>query len=79
MAKLSNSKCDTVYRSTLLLSIVTKGNKIPWEFQLDALLALLAGQDYLIDTETGSGKTLCMVLPVLLDPALVSIVILPLK
>jgi ATP-dependent helicase YprA (DUF1998 family) len=63
----------------MLLSTVTNGKKIPWEFQLDALLALFAGQDCLIDAGTGSGKTLCMVLPVLLDPAAVSFVILPLK
>ena len=65
MAKLSNSERDIVYKSTLLLSTVTKGGKIPREFQLDALLALLAGWDCLIDAGTGSGKTLCMVLPAL--------------
>jgi superfamily II DNA helicase RecQ len=79
MAKLSNSERDIVYKSTLLLSTVTKGGKIPREFQLDALLALLAGRDCLIDAGTGSGKTLCMVLPALLDPTSVSIVISPLK
>ncbi|KAH9961658.1 hypothetical protein BGW80DRAFT_1125400, partial [Lactifluus volemus] len=38
-----------------------------------------SGQDTLIDAGTGSGKTLCMILPALLDPTAVSLVISPLK
>jgi superfamily II DNA helicase RecQ len=63
----------------LLLSKVTNGEKVPREFQLEAALALLTGQDSLIHAATGSGKTLCMVLPALLDPTGVSLVISPLK
>lgn len=79
MAKLNSSEHNIVHKSCMLLSTVTNGKKIPREFQLDALLALSAGQDCLIDAGTGSGKTLCMVLPVLLDPAAVSFVVLSLK
>ncbi|KAH9953285.1 hypothetical protein BGW80DRAFT_1192669, partial [Lactifluus volemus] len=63
----------------VLLSTVTNGEKIPREFQLKAVLALLFGQDTLIDAGTGSGKTLCMILPALLDPTAMSLVISPLK
>jgi ATP-dependent helicase YprA (DUF1998 family) len=79
MAKLDNSKRDSIYKCCLLLSAVTNGKKIPQEFQLEATLALLAHQDSLIHTATGSGKTLCMVLPALLDATTVSLVISPLK
>jgi ATP-dependent helicase YprA (DUF1998 family) len=67
LAKLDDSQQVTVYKCCLLLSTVTNGDKIPREFQLEATLALLAGQDSLIHAATGSGKTLCMVLPALLD------------
>src|SRR6266403_1799102 len=79
LAKLGPSERDTVYKCCLILSMVTNGKKIPREFQLDAVLALLSGKDTLIDAGTGSGKTLCMILPALLDPTAVSLVISPLK
>lgn len=79
LAKLDTAEQHTVYKCCLLLSTVTKGKKIPREFQLNAVLALLAGKDCLIDAGTGSGKTLCMILPALLDPTAISLVISPLK
>ena len=79
LTKLDTTKQVTVYKCCLLLSTVTEGKKIPREFQLNAALALLAGKDCLIDAGTGSGKTLCMILPALLDPAAISLVISPLK
>jgi ATP-dependent helicase YprA (DUF1998 family) len=79
LRKLDTSECNTVYKCCLLLSMVTNGEKIPWEFQLKAVLMLLAGNDCLIDAGTGSGKTLCMILPALLDPTAVSLVVSPLK
>jgi ATP-dependent helicase YprA (DUF1998 family) len=79
MTKLDASGQDIVHRSCLLLSAITGGTKIPREFQLEATLALLTGRDCLIHAATGSGKTLCMVLPALLDPKAVSLVISPLK
>jgi superfamily II DNA helicase RecQ len=79
MTNLDASERDIVYRCCLLLSTVTRGKKTPRQFQLEATLGLLAGRDCLIHAATGSGKTLCMVLPALLDPTAVSIVISPLK
>ena len=79
IAKLNTSKRDTVYKCCLLLSTATNGKKIPRVFQLQAVLNLLARKNCLIDAGTGSGKTLCMVLPALLDPTAVALVISPLK
>lgn len=79
MANLDDVKRDTVYKCCLLLSTVTNGKKIPRKFQLEATLALLAGQDTLIHAATGSGKTLCMVLPALINATSVSLVVSPLK
>jgi ATP-dependent helicase YprA (DUF1998 family) len=60
---------------------VTSGKKIvPNEFQLTATISLMSGQDTLVDVGTGYGKTLCMIIPCLLDsPGSISIVISPLK
>jgi ATP-dependent helicase YprA (DUF1998 family) len=79
MATLSTPQREIVYKCYLLLYAVTNGKKLPRQFQLEATLALLAGKDSLIHAATGSGKTLCMVLPALLEPTAVSLVISPLK
>jgi len=76
---LNASETETVHKCCLLLYVASKGTKVPRIFQLEATLALLAGRDCLINAGTGSGKTLCMVLPALLDPGLVSLVVSPLK
>jgi ATP-dependent helicase YprA (DUF1998 family) len=59
----------------------TSGKKIvPNEFQLTATISLMSGQDTLVDVGTGYGKTLCMIIPCLLDsPGSISVVISPLK
>jgi superfamily II DNA helicase RecQ len=43
----------------------SKKKKKKW--QLDASQAILCGQDVIVDVGTGSGKTLCFSLPLLLD------------
>ena len=60
---------------------VTSGKKIvPNKFQLTATISLMSGQDTLVDVGTGYGKTLCIIIPCLLDsPGLISVVISPLK
>jgi ATP-dependent helicase YprA (DUF1998 family) len=78
-SNLSASDTETVHKLCLLLYVASKGAKLPRIFQLQATLALLAGRDSLINAGTGSGKTLCMVLPALLDPGFVSLVVSPLK
>jgi ATP-dependent helicase YprA (DUF1998 family) len=64
-----------------LVMWATSGKKIvPNEFQLTATISLMSGQDTLVDVGTGYGKTLCMIIPCLLDsPGSISVVISPLK
>lgn len=42
-------------------------HKQPFEWQLDVPRAVLCGEDVVLDVGTGSGKTLCFSLPLLLD------------
>ena len=42
-------------------------HKRPFEWQLDVPRAVLCGEDVVVDVGTGSGKTLCFSLPLLLD------------
>lgn len=69
----------TIMRLCLLHYAVSNQTRCPRGFQIDAALALLNGRDCLVDAGTGSGKTLCMVLPMLLDPSGITITISPLK
>jgi len=68
-----------VLRAILLLYTVTASAKVPRQMQLESLLLVMANLDSLVNTGTGSGKTICMVLPVLLDPTSIALVISPLK
>ena len=63
----------------LIVHAMTSGKIIPRPFQLQALLALLHGSDTLITAGTGSGKTLCLLIPILLRPGSISIMVSPLK
>ncbi|KAG2737040.1 P-loop containing nucleoside triphosphate hydrolase protein, partial [Suillus brevipes Sb2] len=51
----------------------------PREFQLEAVLATLNGRDSIITAGTGCGKTLCLILPIILRPDTISMTISPLK
>ena len=78
-SRLKASETKIVQKCCLLLSAATKGKKLPRLFQLEATLAVLSGRDSLINAGTGSGKTICMILPALLDPTSVALVVSPLK
>ena len=55
---------------TCLALWAASGEKmVPLEFQLTATIALMSGQDSLVDVGTGYGKTLCMIIPCLLSPS----------
>ncbi|KAG1846147.1 P-loop containing nucleoside triphosphate hydrolase protein, partial [Suillus tomentosus] len=49
------------------------------QFQLEAILATLNGCDSVITAGTGCGKTLCLIIPILLHPDTISMTISPLK
>ena len=55
-----------------------KLGKQPFQWQLEAAVAVLCGKDAVLDVGTGSGKTLCFSLPLLLDERDVSLTISPL-
>ena len=75
-----NAKQTAIGRRACLLLWIASGSRfIPREFQLKATIAILSGQDSLIDVGTGYGKTFCMILPLLLCPDTISIIISPLK
>jgi ATP-dependent helicase YprA (DUF1998 family) len=79
---LSNEDRITASRACLLAYAVTGGTQVPRELQLRACLATYHAHDSLIDTGTGSGKTLPIALNLLLDdPRLkkISLTISPLK
>ncbi|KIK74964.1 hypothetical protein PAXRUDRAFT_100817, partial [Paxillus rubicundulus Ve08.2h10] len=50
----------------LIVSLLTDGCVIPCIFQLEASLAMLHQHDCVIIARTGSGKTLCLLIPILL-------------
>ena len=66
-------------RACLLIFSVTDGQIVPRQFQLLAGLAALWGKNSIVNAGTGSGKTLSIVIPLLMDPVAVAIVISPLK
>ncbi|KAF9554325.1 hypothetical protein CPC08DRAFT_596800, partial [Agrocybe pediades] len=67
------------YRACLALWTVTNHRLVPREFQLTATIATLMRKDSLVDVGTGYGKTLCMILPCLLEPRKMAMVFSPLK
>ncbi|KAF6761994.1 II DNA helicase [Ephemerocybe angulata] len=66
-------------RSCILLYRASEGKLVPRQFQLESTLALATGKDSEVDAGTGSGKTLCLLLPALLSQGGISIVVSPLK
>jgi ATP-dependent helicase YprA (DUF1998 family) len=61
------------------LDMVTKGAKTPRLFQIQAMLAVLEKKDLVVRAGTGYGKTLCMVLPLLVNREAIAITVTPLK
>jgi hypothetical protein len=82
LEKLSKEDRITASRACLLAWAVTGGIQIPRELQLRACLETYHGRDSLINAGTGSGKTLPIVLNLLLDDPRengISLTISPLK
>ena len=52
--------------------------KRPFKWQLEADQAVLCGRDVVLDIGTGSGKTLCFTLPLLLNDSDIALTISPL-
>ena len=52
--------------------------KQPFRWQLEAAQAILCGQDVVLDIGTGSRKTLCFMLPLLLNNSDIALTVSPL-
>jgi ATP-dependent helicase YprA (DUF1998 family) len=79
VATLAEHDKTDALRACLVVALITRFTIIPCHFQLQASLAILNGHDSIITAGTGSGKTLCLLIPILLRPNSISITILPLK
>ncbi|KAF8274042.1 P-loop containing nucleoside triphosphate hydrolase protein [Lactarius quietus] len=66
-------------RASLLLWVHSEYQVLPREFQLIATMAIMSGQDSLVDVGTGAGKTMCMILPCMIAPDTMAVVFSPLK
>ncbi|KAG1854526.1 hypothetical protein F4604DRAFT_1533388, partial [Suillus subluteus] len=76
---LSTVQFQQVLEAFAHLDFVSKGTKHPKLFQLKTLVSLLAGRNVILRAATGSGKTLCMILPLLLSSNKIAITATPLK
>ena len=73
-----DDKIDAL-RACLIIYRLTTCTVIPRVFQPQSSLAMLNRRDTFITAGTGSGKTLCQLIPMLLRPNSLSITISPLK
>lgn len=66
-------------RASLLVYYASKCRIVPRQYQLEANNGLEDGLEVIVDSGTGSGKTLCQIIPNLLHPNTTSMTISPLK
>lgn len=68
-------KPHEVDRGLLAQRSVELLGKNPFEWQLDACVSILCGQDVILDVGTGNGKTLVFSLPLPTDPKDINIIV----
>ena len=78
LAGLSLEHASTVKRACLIAYSLARRITLK-EWQLGGTLDVLAGRDTILNASTGAGKTMLIILPMLLRPASISITISPLK
>ncbi|KAI0046676.1 P-loop containing nucleoside triphosphate hydrolase protein, partial [Auriscalpium vulgare] len=76
---LAPSDLAKALRACLLLWTVTNGEKVPRQMQLESVIPVCSRRDSLVNAGTGSGKTICMVLAILLQIGATCLVINPLR
>lgn len=78
IATLSAHDQAVALRASLLLYVVSKKSKTPRAMQLECVRAMMSRKDCLVTAGTGSGKTIAMLLAVILDPLSITLVVSPL-
>ena len=76
---LDLDQCLDTLRICLLVFSVTDGWVFPRQFQFEAGLAAYQGKNSIVVAGTGSGKTLSMAIPLLMNPEAVGIIVSLLK
>ena len=79
VATLTKHEKTDALQACLMVALIIHFTIIPRPFQLQASLSILNRQDSIITAGTGSGKTLCLLIPISLRPNSISITISPLK
>ena len=79
VATLSEIDTMDALRASLMVHHLSSHAIFPRDFQLQASLAILHGKDSIVTAGTGSGKTLCQLIPLLLPPGTLLITISPLN
>ncbi|KAJ7025234.1 P-loop containing nucleoside triphosphate hydrolase protein [Mycena alexandri] len=79
IATLNDKSKRIALIACLIVYFTSKGRIVPRQFQLESNDALHCGRDCLVDSGTGSGKTLCQIIPNLVFPDTCSMTISPLK
>jgi superfamily II DNA/RNA helicase len=68
-----------VLRAYLIVYSLSRGKMVPHQGQLESSLAAMSGRESIVIARTGYGKTLCIAIPLLLQPGTVTLTISPLK
>ncbi|KAJ7448715.1 P-loop containing nucleoside triphosphate hydrolase protein [Mycena latifolia] len=79
LLSLSPAECGKALRACLLVYSLTRGKIVPHQGQLEASLASMSGRHSSVIARTGYGKTLCIAIPLLLQPNTITLTISPLK
>ncbi|KAJ7838656.1 hypothetical protein B0H14DRAFT_2588487 [Mycena olivaceomarginata] len=76
---LNDLHATIALKACLLVYFSSQRRVVPRQFRLEASIALSDGRDVVVDSGTGSGKTLCQIIPNLLYPNSTSLTVSPLK
>ncbi|KAJ7866686.1 hypothetical protein B0H13DRAFT_2561173 [Mycena leptocephala] len=79
LASLSAQEHATLLRAYLIVYSLSRGKMVPHQGQLESSLAAMPGRESIVIARTGYGKTLCIAIPLLLQPGTVTLTISPLK
>ncbi|KAJ7091715.1 II DNA helicase [Mycena crocata] len=79
IASLNDDYKAIAIRASILVFIASNKKLVPRQYQLESTNALAHGHDCVVDSGTGSGKTLCQIIMNLLFPNTTSMTISPLK